>query len=172
MADKVQYRVSHHNITFILKGLWEEGLSTQLMPVRLSETDAQPDTTKPYLAQLLVNHPQYTAYQLLVWVNGEKQEVTITSGDAYRKTVRYTTPADGQCHEAIQRIDKNLGLAARYGNLLKSYPFQQTAFISYISGQTDRAAKEVQQAIHSVKQAENVLQRYAAVKKEQVMHGM
>lgn len=167
MADKVQYRVTHQHITFILKGLWEEGLSTQLTPVRYSETDTIPDTTLPYLAQLEVQHPQYTAYQLLVWVNGEKQEVTITSGDAFRKTVRYATPAQGQFHEAIQSIDKNLGLTATYGYLLKSYPFQQSAFIKYINGQAESAEKEVQQAIHSVKKAEKVLQRYADAKKEQ-----
>jgi hypothetical protein len=167
MADSVQYRVTHQKITFILKGLWEEGLVTRLTPVRYSQTDTLPDTTLPYLAQLEVQHPQYIDYQLLVMVNGKKQEITITSGDNYRKTVRYATPSQSQAHEAIQNIDKNLGLSDQYGNLLKTYPFQQSAFIKYIIMQAENAEKEVQQAIHSVKKGKKVLQRYAEVKKKQ-----
>ena len=170
--DSIRYQATHENITFILKGLWDEGLSTRLIPLRYTEADTIADTTLPYLAWLEVVYPQYTAYQLLVMVTGKKQELTITSGDAYRKTVQYATPAQGRFHEAIQSIDKNLELTANYGYLLKTYPFQQSDFIKHIRAQAEIAEKEVQKAVHSKKKGEKVLQRYAEVKREQVRQMM
>ena len=85
--DSISYRATHQNITFVLKGLWQEDLTTQLSPVRWTETNTEPDssaersrsTKKPYLAQFEVRHPQYAVYELPVLVTGKKQQITITA---------------------------------------------------------------------------------------------
>ncbi|MCP3908724.1 MAG: hypothetical protein GY712_11995, partial [Oceanicoccus sp.] len=87
--NNISYQTKHKNITFILKGNWEENLSTQLSPVRWNETDTIVNTTKPYLAQFEVKHTQYPVYQLLVLVSGKAQEITITAGFPNTKQVRY-----------------------------------------------------------------------------------
>jgi hypothetical protein len=168
MADSTRYKVTHSNITFTLKGLWEEGLITQLSPVRYSETEALPDTTKPYLARFEVKHQQYVSYKLLVFVNGKSQEITITSGNLYKKTEKFFERKNRKFHQAIETIDQSLYQQANYAYLLKNYPFKNTPFTSHIKKQETAAIEKEKKAIASVKSSKNILQRYAEAKRKQV----
>ncbi len=170
--NSISYQTKHNNITFILKGNWEENLSTQLTPVRWNETDTIVNTTKPYLAQFEVKHTQYPVYQLLVLVSGKAQEITITAGFPNTKQVRYAKTKNGMFHLAIQTIDESQAHAANYDNILKRYPFQGTAFIAYIAKQAETAKKQEQKAIENVSKAKALLQRYAEVKREQIRQRM
>jgi hypothetical protein len=167
MADSTQYKVMHSNITFTLKGLWEEGLTTELTPVRYSETDTLPDTTKPYMAMFTVVHPQYVVYQLLVLVNHKPQEIIITSGNLYKKTVSHPSGKVRKYQGALATIDQSLTKQANYALLQKSYPFKQTPFIRYIKKQEAAAKKLEKTTIKHTKGAKKILQRYAEVKRKE-----
>lgn len=168
VADSTPYKVTHSHITFVLKGLWEEALTTELTPVRYSETDTLHDTTKPYMAMFTVVHPQYVVYQLLVLVNGKPQEITITSGNLYKKKVSYPNGKVRKYQQAIADIDQSLALQANYAMLQKNYPFQQTPFITHIKKQAAAAIKQEKKTIGHTKGVKKVLKRYADAKREQI----
>lgn len=170
--DSISYRATHQNMSFTLKGVWEEGLSTQLTPIQWNEDDSLPDTTYPYMATFEVMHPQYRAYELLVLVTGKKQQITITSGDLYKKTVSYAQTKNGQFHEAIETIDQSQSLQTIYAYLLDNYPFKETAFLANIAEQEKTAKTQEQETISSLKNANELLQRYADAKREQIRQMM
>lgn len=165
--DSISYRATHENITFILKGLWDEDLSTELHPVQWSATDTVSATKKPYLAQFKVRHPQYLVYQFQVLVTGKKQEITIISGYPNQKEVRYAKHENAAFYQAIQTIDQSQAQVSNYNYVLESYPFQNTAFVSYVQEALEQAKEKEQEAITSVKNGKTVLTRYADEKRKQ-----
>lgn len=172
VADSIPYKVTHSHITFTLKGLWEEELTTELTPLRYSETDTLVDTTKPYMAIFTVVHPEYLVYQMLVLVNGKPQEITITSGNLYKKTVTYLNGKVRKNQQAIAAIDQSLALQANYATIQKNYPFQQTAFINHIKKQEASAVKLEKKTIRHTKGVKKVLQRYVEVKRKELRQMM
>ena len=166
--DSISYRATHEKIRFTLKGLWEEDLSTQLTPVQWNENDSLPDTSYPYMATFEVMHPQYKVYELLVLVTGKKQDITITSGDRYKKTVTYAKEKNARVHEAIQNIDTSLTQQATYAHLIDNYPFKETEFFDYLAKQAEAAKTREQKTINNVKNASELLQCYADTKREQM----
>lgn len=166
--DSINYKASHGNITFTLKGVWEENLSTRLTRVQWEEDDTIVDTTKPYMAKFEVMHPKYKVYELLVLVTGKKQGITITSGNNYEKFVTYEKEKNARFHKAIEAIDKSLSQQTTYAYLLNNYPFQRTAFMTYVAEQFKTAENQEQEAISSLKEATKLLRRYAELKPKQV----
>ena len=179
--DSTSYKATHENITFILKGLWDEDLTTQLIPMRWRENAMEPDSSakisreviersrnKPYLAEFIVQHPQYTLYRLAVLVTGKNQEITITSGFPNAKEVSYGNPENATFYKALQTIDQSQAQLVNYDYILESYPFQNRAFISYMRNHLKQAKAREQEAINSVKNAKTVLMRYADEKREQM----
>jgi hypothetical protein len=166
--DSINYRATHKNITFTLKGVREEGLSTQITTVQWNETDSRTDTTYPYMATFEVMHPKYKVYELLVLITGKKQNITITAGDRFKKTVTYAKEKNARVHEAIQNIDTSLTQQATYAHLIDNYPFIETDFFDYLAKQAEAAKTREQKTINNVKNASELLQRYADTKREQM----
>jgi hypothetical protein len=179
--DSISYRATHENITFILKGLWSEDLTTELNPISWGANSVvangsgnqeqaliERSRNEPYMAEFKVQHPKYTVYQLPVLVTGKKQEITIISGFPNVKVVSYAKAKNAQFYEVLQTIDKGQAQAANYNYVLENYPFQNTAFVSYLGQKLKRAKALEQEAIISAKKAEKILERYAKRKRKQM----
>ncbi len=166
--DNISYQTEHKNITFVLKGNWEENLSTQLTPMRWSETDTIVDTTKPYLAQFEVKHPQYQVYQLMVLVNGKQQEISITSNWLNQKELSCSQNEQAGFHEARQNIDSTLMLESNYNSIIANYPFQASPFIKNLKQKQEELMAYKQDIFISIKKPKqrSLLEKYAEKKKE------
>jgi hypothetical protein len=107
-------------------------------------------------------------YQLPVWVTGQKQEITITSGFPNGKEVNYARAKNATFYQSLQTIDQSQAQVANYNYILDNYPFQNAAFVSYVREALEQAKAKEQQAINSVKKAKTILTRYADEKREQM----
>jgi hypothetical protein len=124
------------------------------------------------MAIFTVVHPEYLVYHMLVLVNGKPQEITITSGNLYKKTVSYLNGKVRKNQQAIAAIDQSLALQANYATIQKNYPFQQTAFINHIKKQEAAAVKLEKKTIRHTKGVKKVLQRYVEVKRKELRQMM
>jgi hypothetical protein len=149
--DSTSYRTTHEHITFVLKGLWDDGLTAQLSPVQWSASDTVSDTKKPYLAQFEVWHPQYPVYQLVVLVTGKKQKVTITSGFNNQKEISFAKAKNGKFHQAMQDVNRFVSQSFDSKYIIENYPFQNTVFIEALTQKQQANQAELKATVKGIK---------------------
>lgn len=162
VKDSVSYQATHQNITFILKGLWDKDVTTQLSSVQWNATDIVRKKRSPYLAQLEVKHPQYTVYQLVVLVTGKKQEITIISGFNNQKGISFANAKNGKFHQAMQGVDRLIAQSSNDEYIIKNYPFQNSAFIQAQTQKQQATQAELKATIKGIKKRKvrKILERY------------